>query len=268
MPTSVWAARPERTDRVVRAGRWLLVALLAETAVGVVLGAPGATGYQLVVIAYPLTALVVWRAVAGLPLRGLFVGCAPRWVVIATAAPLVVQAAALLVLAVTGGLVRGAATPIGSTVLSVIVVALLFTALPEELVFRGALLRLVTPASGWPVALTTTSVLFALAHLPRVLSQGEGLDPLYLLGLVVFAISLAVLARSAGSIWPAVAWHAASNAGALLLEGVGLEPAGPVWLTDGSWSSGVLDLLTTLVGAAVAMMLARSVRGARRGRDL
>lgn len=199
----VRAARPERTDRVVRAGRWLLVALLAETAVGVVLGATGTPGYQAVVVAYPLTALVVWRAVAGLPLRELFVGCAPRWVVVAAAAPLVVQAAAVLVIAVTGGLVQGAATPIGSTVLSVVVVALLFTALPEELVFRGALLRLVTSASGWPVALAATSVLFALAHLPRVLSQGEDLDPLYLLGLVVFAISLAVLARSAGSIWPA-----------------------------------------------------------------
>lgn len=253
---------------MARASRWLLVALLAETAVGVVLGATGTPGYQAVVVAYPLTALVIWRAVAGLALRELFVGCAPRWVVLAAAAPLVVQAAVVLVIAVTGGLVRGPAAPIGSTVLSVLVVATLFTALPEELVFRGALLRLMTSASGWPAALITTSALFALAHLPRVLSQGEALDPLYLLGLVAFALSLAVLARSAGSIWPAVAWHGASNAGALLLDGVGLKPAGPAWLTDGSWSGGALPLPTTLVGAAVALVLARSIRVARGARSL
>ncbi len=252
----------------MRASRWLLLALLVETAIGVVLGATGMPGYQAVVVAYPLTALVVWRTVAALPLRELFAGCAPRWVVLAAAAPLAVQGAAVLALAVTGALVRGAAMPLGSTALSVVVVALVFTALPEELVFRGALLRLMTSANGWPAALITTSVLFAVAHLPRVLSQGEGLDLLYLLGLVVFAISLAVLAHSARSIWPAVAWHAASNAGALLLEGIGLEPAGPAWLTDGSWSVGVLPLLTTLVGAAVALVLARSIRVARPARSL
>lgn len=261
--TSVQDVRPERTERVVAASRWLLIALVVETAIGVALDAMGTLGYEAVVVTYPLTALVIWRTVAGLALRELFVGCAPRWVVIAAAAPLLVQGAVVLVLATTGGLVRGTAMPIGSTVVSVVVVALIFTALPEELVFRGALLRLMTSANGWAVTLAATSVLFALAHLPRVLSQGQGLDPLYGLGLVVFAISLAVLARSAGSIWPAVAWHGASNAGAQLLEGSGLAPTGPGWLSQGSWSSGVLGLLTTLVGAAVALALARWIRASR-----
>lgn len=118
---SGWASRPERMDHAVRASRWLLVALFAETAVGVGLGATGTPGYEAVVVAYPVTALAVWRTVAGLPLRALSVGCAPRWVVLAAAAPLMVQTAVVLVLAVAGELVRGAAAPIGPTVLSVVV---------------------------------------------------------------------------------------------------------------------------------------------------
>lgn len=66
--------------------------------------------------------------------------------------------------------------------LAVVVVATLFTALLEELAFRGVLLRGLTAGYGTGAAMVVTSVLFAALHLPRIVSRGGPMDPLYPIG--------------------------------------------------------------------------------------
>jgi len=72
----------------------------------------------------------------------------------------------------------------------------------EEAAFRGYLQRTLARASGPWVAIAVTGVLFAARHL----------DPLRFAPLVLLGILFGWLSWRAGSLWPAIAAHAANNA--------------------------------------------------------
>ncbi len=108
------------------------------------------------------------------------------------------------------------ATP-GGVVVAIglgILIGGLLTALPEELVFRGVLLQTLAVASGPVVALSVTSLLFSLMHLPNALFAWEVTGWILvsrLGGLLVIGAALASAAFRSGTIWVAIAWHGAAN---------------------------------------------------------
>jgi hypothetical protein len=104
----------------------------------------------------------------------------------------------------------GGNTPLGLR-LPLTVVVVTVGPLVEELLFRGVLLSALLRRChvGW--AVTITSLLFALIHLPGLQFQWYGLPDLTLLALL-----LAWLRLHSGSIWPAVLAHSINNLLAVL----------------------------------------------------
>ncbi|HVC16364.1 MAG TPA: CPBP family intramembrane glutamic endopeptidase [Rhodanobacter sp.] len=93
--------------------------------------------------------------------------------------------------------------------------------LVEELLFRGVLLSALLQRwrVGWAVA--SSSLLFALAHLPGLQYQWFALPDLALL-----ALALAWLRLRSGSIWPGVVAHAVNNLLAVVAWFVVVNPTG------------------------------------------
>lgn len=124
--------------------------------------------------------------------------------------------------------------------------AMLLAPLLEELLFRGVILRALL-GYGRLAAVFWSALLFGLAHPPPQFPST------FLMGWLLAWLSLAY-----GSVWPAVAVHAATNAMAGLwlgLEGVGLG------LGPGVVSAAYLGLLA-LGGLAAAWFLRRWLRQA------
>jgi membrane protease YdiL (CAAX protease family) len=109
----------------------------------------------------------------------------------------------------------------------------------EELVFRGLLLRAFTHRLGPATGVLLSSMLFGLIHV----------DPPQAAGALVLGLVLGWVTYRAGSLWPAMAAHAANNALAVVVARTtepepltsvsldGLELAGSVTLTAAlSWA--------------------------------
>jgi len=111
------------------------------------------------------------------------------------------------------GTATGLLTPVPADGLArIALVALVFPALAEELVFRGALIpdRTETPHAGRAIAVPT--LLFVLWHVLEaytVFPGARGLltRPDFLLSAGVLGLLCALLRRRSGSLWTAVALH-------------------------------------------------------------
>jgi membrane protease YdiL (CAAX protease family) len=118
----------------------------------------------------------------------------------------------------------------------------------EEAAFRGYLQRTLARASGARVAIAATAVLFAARHL----------DPLRFLPLVLLGLLFGWLSWRAGSLWPAIAAHAANNAvgAATVLSGLVAPESAPA---DVSTRAQVAILLAgTAILAALALAYRRA----------
>ncbi len=118
----------------------------------------------------------------------------------------------------------------------------------EEAAFRGYLQRTLARASGARVAIAATGVLFAARHL----------DPLRFAPLVLLGILFGWLSWRAGSLWPAIAAHAANNAvgAATVLTGLVAPEAAAGGVSVGAQSA-VLVVGVVLL-AAVALVYHRA----------
>jgi len=114
----------------------------------------------------------------------------------------------------------GGHTPLGLR-LPLVLVVVGVGPLVEELLFRGVLLSALMKRmhAGW--AVTGSSLLFALVHLPGLEYQWYALPNLLLLALL-----LAGLRLRSGSIWPAVLAHGANNLLAVAVWFVAINPPG------------------------------------------
>ncbi|WP_426689435.1 CPBP family intramembrane glutamic endopeptidase [Rhodanobacter ginsengiterrae] len=99
----------------------------------------------------------------------------------------------------------GSRTPMAPRMLLIMVVVCLGP-MVEELLFRGVLLSALLTRWNASVAVTGSSLLFALIHLPGLDYQWYALPNLLLLALLLTALRL----RS-GSIWPGVLAHGINN---------------------------------------------------------
>lgn len=140
------------------------------------------------------------------------------------------------------------------------------TALFEETVFRGYVLKRLAEAAGFRVAACVTSLLFGLAHLSSGFDAGLALVNAVLVGGI-----LAVSVRLTGSLWWAIGFHAAwdwvesyvlgaADSG-LRVQGALFrsDPAGPLLLSGGG-SGPEGSLLTFIVGLVALALMIRRVR--------
>ena len=94
--------------------------------------------------------------------------------------------------------------------LSAIVIGLLVAVAPafaEEVLFRGLLLRALLVRFGPALAVVASSLLFGLIHV----------DPPQATGAAVIGLALGFVTYRTGSLWPAMAAHAANNGAAVLI---------------------------------------------------
>jgi membrane protease YdiL (CAAX protease family) len=140
------------------------------------------------------------------------------------------------------------------------------TALFEETVFRGYVLKRLTEAAGFPVAACITSLLFGLAHLSSGFDGGLALVNAVLIGGI-----LALSVRLTGSLWWAIGFHAAWDWVESWLLGAadsGLRAQGALLQADsigptlmsGGGSGPEGSLLTFVVGLVGLIILVRRVR--------
>jgi CAAX protease family protein len=132
----------------------------------------------------------------------------------------------------------------------------------EELIFRGAIFRLLWSAFGVWCALGLSSALFGALHLGN-----PDADPMAVLGIILGAIPLAALYVLTGRLWTSIGYHTAWNftegyVFGAQVSGTGLGPslyqARPVAEVDPLWSGGTFGpeasvatmVLGLLVGAA------------------
>lgn len=106
----------------------------------------------------------------------------------------------------------------------------------EELFFRGALFSALARSTPTFVAIWTTSIGFALAH-----QEPRNWPPLLLV-----ALTLGVLRSLGGSIWPAVALHAAFNAATLSF--VFINRPVEVKPQEGSWQMAAIGCALSVGG--------------------
>jgi len=85
--------------------------------------------------------------------------------------------------------------------LSVVLIAVVAAPLTEELIFRGCLYGILRQVGGKSLAITVSSLLFALIH---------GHIPSFA-GLVILAVGLCLLYEKTGSLWAPILLHAAFN---------------------------------------------------------
>ena len=129
----------------------------------------------------------------------------------------------------------------------VVAVAGLLAPLCEEAAFRGYLQRTLLRAAGPASAITATALLFALRHL----------DPVRFPALALLGALFGWLAWRGGSLWPAIAAHAANNAAAIataLFAGSGAAALSRPTLREA--------IAPLLVGGAAALGLAAAFRAA------
>lgn len=125
-----------------------------------------------------------------------------------------------------------------------LVLLALVPALSEELLFRGVLFGALRPRLGAAGAVVACALAFAVYH-----ASPYKLVPAALAGLLLGGVRVA-----AGSVWPAIAFHFANNAGVLVALHLGREtpPAGPLPLA--------LAAVALVGGAALVVWGGRSCR--------
>ncbi len=122
---------------------------------------------------------------------------------------------------------------------AVVAVAVGIAPLCEEAAFRGHLQRTLTRAAGPAVAIGLGAILFAVRHL----------DPLRFAPLVLLGAVFGWLAWRGGSLWPAIAAHAANNA---VASGIAL--AGPGGSRADAAEPGAGALLAILAGGGALVV--------------
>jgi len=145
-------------------------------------------------------------------------------------------------------------------------IGFLGTALFEETVVRGYLLRRLGEATSFPIAAIVTALLFGLAHLSNGFDAGLGLVDAVLVGGI-----LAISIQLTGSLWWAIGFHAAwdwvesfclgaADSG-IRLQGAlfHADPVGPAWLSGGE-SGPEGSAITFAVGVIVLVVLALRLR--------
>lgn len=133
-------------------------------------------------------------------------------------------------------------------------------ALVEEVVFRGVAQVLLARIMGRFAAITTLSLLFALAHLGNPNST-----PLGLLNIALAGIFLGAAFYLPGGIWTAWGAHLGWNTALAALDApvsglpfriplIDYAPGGPAWLTGGTFGpeGGLLATITILLATVVA----------------
>ncbi|NHU84936.1 CPBP family intramembrane metalloprotease [Kocuria sp. JC486] len=136
-------------------------------------------------------------------------------------------------------LVTGATTPMGVwlpraglfAALGAVVIGVLATALPEELVYRGVLVRL--SESRWhpAVVIAVSSLLFSAAHAANLYSNG-GSGHWVLMRLVELAVLGATLTWASlrtGALWIPLGWHAGANLAGYFVELVWVPQTVALW---------------------------------------
>lgn len=120
----------------------------------------------------------------------------------------------------------------------------LVPALAEELLFRGVLLGALRPRIGAAGAIGVSALAFAVFHA----------SPYKLAPAIVGGLLLGCVRVAAGSLWPAIAFHVANNAGVIVALHLGYEtpPAGPLPLA--------LAAVALVVGGSVVARVGRSCR--------
>jgi len=102
---------------------------------------------------------------------------------------------------------------------AVLVAVVVLAPLGEELLFRGVLLRGLRERLGIVASVAVSACLFSAYHL----------DPVGFLPRLEIGIVLALVVWKTGSLWPAVAAHAANNALAMVLTAAAIEDSDVPW---------------------------------------
>lgn len=171
-------------------------------------------------------------------------------------------AAALMVAAFLTGLsgavflLTGATTPMGVwlpraaffAALGAVVIGCLATALPEELVYRGVLVRLAE--NRWPAAgvILASGALFSAAHAPNLAAQNGSAAwiGLRFAELLIFGCLMAWAGLRTGSLWLPLGWHMGSNLAGVFIELVWVPQTVALWpvaLTSMVLSLGIIPLV-------------------------
>ena len=151
--TIVGAPEHDRTARagVVALGVSVVVVVVAATIAGA-----GLPGYE-VVWAVHLVALLAWRFVGRRTFRDLLrTSGSLRWAALAVVVAGAVPAAVMAVMGLAGATATGAASGLWVGLFAALVIGGVVNGLPEELAFRGVLLRGLTSAwgQGWAIVVT------------------------------------------------------------------------------------------------------------------
>ncbi|NKE09949.1 MULTISPECIES: CPBP family intramembrane glutamic endopeptidase [Kocuria] len=156
-------------------------------------------------------------------------------------------------------LMTGATTPMGVWLpraaffgaLGAVVIGCLATALPEELVYRGVLVRLTE--NKWPLVgvILLSGALFSAAHAPNLAAQNGSATwiGLRFAELLIFGCVLAWAAVRTGSLWVPLGWHMGSNLAGVFIELVWVPQTVALWpvaLTSMVLSLGVIPLVLFL----------------------
>ncbi|SDT37250.1 CPBP family intramembrane glutamic endopeptidase [Microlunatus soli] len=181
----------------------------------------------------PILAGLVQYAVSGLAPFGAFIAAvllrirdvrpfglrsvAPRWLLVAVGAGVVViglnLAVTILLSGVTNQTVqsdyRSAATGGVASMLGALALGALLTPVGEELLFRGVLANMLSRYGPW-VAVIGSAAVFAVAH---------GINYIMPVAFIV-GIANALLLRRSGAIWPCLIVHAMNNANSVILPAV------------------------------------------------
>lgn len=247
-------------DSVKRALGLLTLVLLVFPIAGLLLPVVG-WPYETAVFAYPVLGLLIWCGVARRSWGDLVVldssrAAGPLWALFGclaafcTATVFMVSAEVLFV----GSVELGDPTvgDIVSAAVITVLVAVLLTAVPEELIYRGAFLSLAQGRILPAAAIAASAALFGFAHLPNLLTQdlSTGQVLLRLLELALFGALMGWSVLRTGSVWLALGWHSGSNA-----AHVGVQMLFDV--DSSGWAGRWIELAASL---AIVVVLTRIVR--------
>lgn len=219
--------------------------------------------YETAVLAYPVLGLLIWFGVARRSWGDLVVldssrTAGPLWALLGCLAAFVTATmfigSAEVLSAGSVELGDPAVGDIISAVVLTVLVAVLLTAVPEELIYRGAFLSLAQGRIRPAAAITASAALFGFAHLPNLLTQETGTTQilLRLLELALFGALMGWSVLRTGSVWLALGWHSGSNAahvGVQLLFASDADSSG--------WTGRWLELAVSLVIVVLLTRIAR-----------
>lgn len=241
---------------------WAVIATIVASYVAALRLARWGEPWEWVLAAQPIAVLLLWFLLAGGTVRQLGFPAAARrrstadgpagaLVAAAVAAAAIgLSAAALLAAEATvavGSFDAQSALRAGAWA---VVIGVFAGALPEELVYRGALLRLAQQRWRPRAVIGVTGGLFAFGHLPLLLTTGGGswewlgarVAELLVLGLV-----LGWAAVRTGAIWVPLGWHIGSSLVGVFVLQVWSTQTASVWAAAAAAILGHLLLVPTVL---------------------